>query len=341
MSISMENLQKMINDGYVSVQKHPTEDLFIYNYTQRAQFDRVWNEETMMCRGLILDEKGKLVARPFKKFFNLEEHKGNLPDGDFEVFDKLDGSLGILYWIGDKPYLATRGSFVSEQAIKGTEILHKQQPYWFSLNKNYTYLFEIIYPENRVVVDYKGMEDIVLLAIVETVTGKEVDFKGTPFAYVLRYDGLKDINKLKELEEDNREGFVVKWENGFRLKVKFAEYVRLHRLVTQVNARVIWDLLRNNQSFDDLLNKVPDEFFQWVKKTKEGLEEEYKKWVNVANKVFSRCMEIETRKEQALFLQEFACRGIVFAMLDGKDYSHIIWKMLKPKAEKPFKQDEV
>ncbi len=80
-----------------------------------------------------------------------------LKSSNFDVYEKMDGSLGILYWIDDKPFLATRGAFESEQAIKGTELLRKHQNL-NKLNRNYTYLFEIIYPSNRIVVDYGAEE---------------------------------------------------------------------------------------------------------------------------------------------------------------------------------------
>ncbi|MFB9080967.1 hypothetical protein ACFFWB_26745 [Flavobacterium procerum] len=63
----------MISANYVRVNKHPEQDLYIYNYTQNAQFERVWNEITIACRGLILDKDLNVVARPFPKFFNLGE----------------------------------------------------------------------------------------------------------------------------------------------------------------------------------------------------------------------------------------------------------------------------
>src|SRR5438128_257271 len=107
--IDLVKLQPFLDKRYISVQKHPEANLFIYNYTQRAQFDRVWTEETLMCRGLITKADGTIVARPFKKFFNFGEFQDNLPLEEFEVFEKLDGSLGILYFLNDTPYLATRG----------------------------------------------------------------------------------------------------------------------------------------------------------------------------------------------------------------------------------------
>lgn len=91
----MKDLQKLIDEKYISVQKHPTEDLYIYNYTQKAQFDRMWNETTMACRGLIMNGKGGIIARPFNKFFNYGEYQGEIPSGEFEITEKMDGSLGL------------------------------------------------------------------------------------------------------------------------------------------------------------------------------------------------------------------------------------------------------
>lgn len=337
MKIDLAKLQPYIDDRYISVQRHPEADLLIYNYTQKAQFDNVWTEETKMCRGLILDPEGNVIARPFKKFFNLDQHEGPLPGGDFKVYEKMDGSLGILYWLNGVPHLATRGSFTSEQAKRGTEILHRLKEYWFWLRPGYTYLFEIIYPENRIVVDYGNTEEIVLLAVVDTETGEEIDYGGTPFAFARAYDGLTDVDELRSRQEDNREGYVLKWPNGFRLKFKFEEYVRLHRLITGVNKRRIWDMLRNKQSLDELLDRVPDEFYSWVKDMVQDLEAEYQAVEDSASIVFMQVNNLPTRKEQALALQSHPHRDVVFLMIDGRPYEEVIWRKLKPAAETPFK----
>lgn len=339
--IDFDNLRKMVEEKYISIQKHPTADLFIYNYTQKAQFDRVWNNETLQCRGLILDGKNNIVARPFRKFFNLDEAITNgqqLPVEDFEVTEKMDGSLGILYWIGDKPYLATRGSFVSDQAIKGTNILQNYSQYFEELNRSYSYLFEILYPENRIVVDYQGREDIVLLAVVDTQTGKDLDVykECSGFPFVGRLDGITDCTQLKANQEANKEGFVIRFLSGQRYKVKFDEYVRLHRLVTGVNARTIWDLLRNSQPFDELMERVPDEFYEWVKKTKEDLLQQFK---DIEFTAKNQYRDFPTRKESAFYFKSCSYPAIMFKMLDKKDYAELIWKMLKPTAEKPFKNE--
>lgn len=167
-----ELLKEMVAQKYVNVQKHPTADLYIYNYSATCQYDQMWNEVTLACRGLIRDGQGNVVARPFKKFFNYEQVP-DLPAENFIATEKMDGSLGILYFVGDTPFIATRGSFVSEQAQKATEILRTKYGH-VVFNPEHTYLFEIVYKQNRIVVDYGDLEDLILLAVIETATGKEL-----------------------------------------------------------------------------------------------------------------------------------------------------------------------
>ena len=349
MKIDKNRLQKLVDQKYVNVQKHPDVDLFIYNYGQKAQYEKAWDDLTMMCRGLILDSRGEIVSRAFNKFFNLEEHIEEssklppLPIEPFEVTEKLDGSLGIMYWIGDQPYIATRGSFVSDQAIKANQILKVKYSH-IKFNPNYTYLTEIIYPDNRIVIDYGGMEDLILLAVIHTESGEEVDHRDYKdvLPIVKTYEGIANISKLKDLQEDNKEGFVVRFRSGVRVKVKFEEYVRLHRLVTGVNKKTIWELLKNDQPFDELLERVPDEFYAFVKDTKAGLEGKFKEIEGEAKYALDQIKDMETRKEQALFLKEYSkYPSVVFALLD-KQLDRVkdnIWKMIRPVAEKPYKTD--
>lgn len=329
----------MISQNYIRVNKHPEHDLYIYNYTQNAQFERVWNEITLSCRGLILDANGNVVARPFPKFFNLGEMENQmLPNTTFEVFDKMDGSLGILYWINDVPFIASRGSFASDQSDKANEMLHgKYKASWPLLDKTKTYLFEIIYPENRIVLDYGASEELVLLAVVDTESGAEFPLGDIGFPIVQKFDGIKDIRALSALNQENKEGFVIKYADNFRVKIKFEEYLRLHRIVTQVSNLNIWEYLKTNQSFEEILERVPDEFFNWVKLTKTNLENEYKA-------IEARCKAdfkvLESRKETALYFQTCKHPNVLFWMLDEKEYSETIWKMIRPKFEKPFNREE-
>lgn len=329
----------MISKNYVRVNKHPEHDLYIYNYTQNAQFERVWNEVTLACRGLILDQNDNIIARPFPKFFNLGEMENQLlPDAAFEVYDKMDGSLGILYWINDVPFMASRGSFASDQSDKANELLHgKYRNSWSLLDKTKTYLFEIIYPQNRIVLDYGVAEELVLLAIVDIKTGAEFPLENIGFPVVEKYHGIKDIMTLKGLDVNNKEGFIIKYANNFRVKIKFEEYLRLHRIVTQVSNVNIWEYLKTNQPMEEILERVPDEFFDWVKQTKGDLENQYSVIENQCKNDFKI---LESRKETALYFQTFQYSGVLFAMLDNRDYSEIIWKMIRPTFEKPFNKGE-
>ncbi len=345
MRVNIEALQQLVKDGYLTARPHPTAALLIWNYTPKTQYERYWTPETLMCRGLITRTDGTVVARGFKKFFNYEEITEPLPLEPFTVTEKLDGSLGVSFAYDDKPQIATRGSFTSEQAIRANHMLQERYSD-FHFRPNYTYLFEIVYPENRIIVNYGAQEDLILLAVIVTETGEEIDIhsdalKDTwPFPIVKRFDGISDIVELRKIEQENAEGFVIRFENGLRVKMKFAEYVRLHRIVTHVNARIIWDLLRTNQSLEPLLERVPDEFYRWVKRTREDLLSQFATIEMQCREVVQRVEGLPTRKEQAMIVTKEKYPGIVFAMLDKKNYADMIWKLLYPEASRPFVVDE-
>jgi RNA ligase len=339
-----ELLKKMVDEGYVSIQKHPTEDLFIHNYTKKAQYEWSWNEVTKKCRGLIMGGKGEIISNPFEKFFNLEEldnKKHKIPNESFEVYEKMDGSLGILYWVEDVPAIATRGSFVSKQAFEGTKILlEKYQNAIKNLDSKKTYLFEIIYPKNRIVIDYGDKRDLILLAIRDTKTGKEYPLEDIGFPIVKRYGGIKDFRKLKELEEDNKEGFVIKFKSGFRMKIKFEEYKRLHRIFTNVSNKSIWEILKDGGDFKELIERVPDEFFNWLEDTKNGLLRKYKQIEDISKKNYRSPEEFESMKDFAEYTSKQVYPSVLFQMKSNKDYSEYIWKIIKPEYARPFKEED-
>ncbi|MFD7669071.1 RNA ligase [Streptomyces sp. NPDC059788] len=160
-------LARSLDGGYVREQTHPTLPLRILNYTEKAQFEREWNEVTRQCRGLITDRQGRILTRPYARFFNYSEH----PEGTFSldekvvVTDKLDGSLGILYPLPDDGYaIATRGSFASGQAVHATKSWQERYADTAQIKPGVTYLFEIIFPENRIVCDYGTLDDLVSAA---------------------------------------------------------------------------------------------------------------------------------------------------------------------------------
>lgn len=334
--LDLEKIESFIKEGYITRGIHPSGDLFIYNYSQKTMYEGYWTDETLQCRGLIADVEGNIVARPFPKFFNYEEHQGNLPNEPFEVYEKLDGSLGILYFYKDKPYIATRGSFDSEQAKVANEMLNTYNIN--ILNKNYTYLFEIIYPENRIVVNYKDKKQLFLISTIETRTGKEIiHHEGNYFPNVKRYDEHEyiPINLLSELEKPNQEGFVIRFQSGLRIKIKFKDYVRLHSIVTQITKKKVWEVIKDNKNFDEFIGNIPDELFSWIKKTESELREDHDT-IEKTSLMFLKKVIVPYRKKIAKEIVDNPYASVMFSMLDNKDFHKVIWSMLEPKHEIPI-----
>jgi RNA ligase len=341
----LELLNKYHNDGLLYKQTHPTLPLTIWNYTEKVQYEGLWDEVTLMCRGLVTDSEGTIIARPFRKFFNMEEGK-HAPTSEFEVYEKMDGSLGIFFYYEGNPVFATRGSFTSDQAIKGREILNKYN-WQYGTYEGYTYLFEIIYPENRVVVNYNGLEELIVLGVIETSTGKECKYsemENEGFVLVKKYDGIKNYSTLKSLISNDAEGFVVRFSNGDRMKIKGEEYLRLHKIMTNLSTTAIWELVSSGGNIDNILKDVPDEFYKKVKMYVSSLNYGYYQYWNQLGKTydyfrFGKYGDIEvepTKKEFAEHIKDHhpIAKSIMFAMWDDKDYDKIIWKALKPKFEK-------
>ena len=339
----LEKLNKYYEDGLLYKQVHPTLPLTIWNYSEKVQYENLWDEVTLMCRGLVTDDKGDIVATPFKKFFNIEEEKYT-PTETFEVYEKMDGSLGIVFWYQGQWVVATRGSFTSDQAIKATELLQKYNT--DIMFRHMTFCFEIIYPENRIVLDYKGEEKLVLLGAFDN-WGKDYDISDWDewgFDVVKKYDGIKDYKQLKEMVKNDQEGFVVKFSNGDRVKVKGVEYLRLHKIMTNVSTTGIWEYLKNGEDVMELLKDVPDEFYTKIKNYVKELRYFFMSISEDAGKRFDGKMygkyndkePITDRKEFAEWVSEQPkhLSGILFRMFDRKDYSEIIWNLIKPEFKK-------
>jgi RNA ligase len=339
----LEKLNKYYEDGLLYKQVHPTLPLTIWNYTEKVQFENLWDEVTLMCRGLVTDDTGDIVAKPFDKFFNIEEGKYT-PTENFEVYEKMDGSLGIVFWYRGQWVVATRGSFTSDQAIKAREILKKYNT--DIMFRHLTFCFEIIYPENRIVLDYGTDEKLVLLGTFDK-NGKETDveiWSQWGFDVVKKYDGINDYKQLKEMVKNDQEGFVVKFSNGGRVKVKGVEYLRLHKIMTNVTTTGIWEYLKNGEDVMELLKDVPDEFYNKIKSYVKDLRYSYFQISEDVGKRFDYKMygkyndkePITDRKEFAEWVstQPKHLSGILFRMLDKKDYSEIIWNLIRPEFKK-------
>lgn len=354
-----EDLQAEIDAGFVTRKRHPTLPLSIYTYTQNAQYERRWNHVTTRCRGLIAeDSAGRIVAWCFPKFHNHSQHEGGapyappLPDEPFEIFDKVDGSLGIVFHYDGAWHAASKGSFVSEQARWAQSWLtkHGSDP---ALDAGSTYLAEIVYPENRIVVNNGDERTLVLLAVYDGYGNEH------PAAdYARQWEALGGrivrswrsvpLPELARMAAENRklddtlatgtdaEGWVVRFVSGVRVKVKFADYIKIHALVTGTNERSIWEVLAAGQDFAKLFEQVPDEFREWAVGVANRLRAEVTAWLAGARAEFDRIGRLPDRKAFAIEAVKSGYKAALFRFYDGRDADDLAWKSVKPRGDAAF-----
>jgi len=328
-----ELLREMIDNKFVNVRKHPTFPLWIYNYSKRVQRKDVWNEVTNACRGLILDEEFNVVSRPFRRFLNHDEISPvDIPKESFAVTEKMDGSLGISYFYEGIWYIATRGSFDSRHALRANQILH--QKYADCLKKmkpEYTYLFEVLYPENRIIVDYGNREELVLLAVINTATGQEVnDDAELSFTKLKIIEGFNSLDDVLKLNDDHSEGVVVRFANGSRLKVKFEKYKRQHRIMLSLTDTKIWKYLAFGRDFEKLYNYAGEEFYGWINETKEELLSAYNTLKEEVMKEFNTLPPFNSHEEAIDYLAEKEHAELLCSLFNNEPIEPLLWQKIKP-----------
>ena len=345
----MDLFYEMRQAGFVKAQRHPTfpDVLVILNYTAKAQQNYHWNDVTEQCRGLIYNPMTlDVVALPFRKFYNYNEAQAPTIAGDEEItaFDKMDGSLGIVYMAPDEVLrVATRGSFTSDQALWATQWL------WDNIGKTWqeahgngyewrpymTDMFEIIYPDNRIVVGYGGYEGLVYIGSRSIESGQfaldEGAWEGRKAErlYEGKFSGLFNLP-----DRANAEGFVVVTDDERRVKVKYDEYVRMHRIVSHLSEKYVWEYLGGPSPLraDELARDIPEEHAEWVRDVSNDLFGKYMTHAMYINEVTQRIAKMTTRKEKAISIKDEPnwVRASIFANLDKKDYVGIVWKSIKP-----------
>jgi RNA ligase len=340
--IDLQLLNEMLDGGYVRKQVHPTEPYSILNYTEKAAYESVWNQVTLRCRGLIYNHHtGEVLARCLSKFFNYGQT--GAPELDLNepviVTDKKDGSMGLIFPTSDGWAVATRGSFASEQAIHATALLRERYPN-FEPPKGHTVLVEIVYPMNRIVLDYGQLDDLILLGAVDISTGLSVPpdwgflkWPG-PSTEIFDYRTLADA--LVAEPRPNAEGLVVHFlASDERVKIKQADYVALHKIVTGLNARTVWQHLVDGKPLDELIAPLPDEFHEWVKATAEGIltgvDERERALHDLFAETNARLGDV-SRKDFAIAISQHLDKSFLFSLADGKDIRPKLMSHAKPEA---------
>lgn len=382
-------LAEMMAEKRISKQVHPSLPISIYNYTNRAQFMNKWTKSERVCRGLIIEDgTGKVIARGPEKFFNYGQV--GAPEVSMDtlvtVTRKEDGSLGI-GWKYDGHYgIATRGSFTSDQAVHATAKIDDEIRNWINWSEedDQTVIYEIVYPDNRIVLDYKGRDELIRLGNVDNRLGiighredvvrflitleeaLNLDIPADEEGYVL------DIHKDWYIGEGrNKEHHI---QTIGHVKLKGNEYKILHGLLTNTNARRIWvqmaarachhwiekdeDWARllqwNPEDFkrvnldkdivDTLLTNVPDEFYDWVTKKIDAINDTVSDLVIQAILLGGHASLIDDKRKRYEAVKDHPLCREILNFIESRDDSKIIikaWQLAKPTGDDtPFTTDD-
>lgn len=345
---SIADIQQLVRDGFsrwgelgaVNVKQH--NGLTLFNYAVPAQWGD-WNYFERVSRGLILNTfTGEVVARPFDKFFNWGERGWTSLAKIDHITEKMDGSLGIAYFWENEWYVATRGSFDGYQAEWATGFLRSEYN-TKRLDPGYTYLFEIIFPENRIVVDYGKLSTLVLLAMRGRVSGnylhyRDVDEHAEDLMFmrpkVYTFKSVEAMIESCQMLSENEEGFVAWFTDGSMWKFKGAKYLELHKLITGLSWNRVHEALEKNDA--TLFDNLPDEFLTEANKWKDDILDRYQQIEADALLAVQEAGYMPRKEAAQLFFTHYKdVANVAFSILDGKDTRKQIFKLIKYEHEKP------
>lgn len=330
--------------GKVAVHPHPTNpDLRIFNYRNDAFHGEGWTQFEILARGLILNAvTGEVVGRSFDKFFNYGEYGVPFsPSGKIKnVYEKIDGKLGVLIRNNSNYEITTRGRFDSGAAIWATQFLNDHFDLT-GLENELTLIFEIVNPSIRVIVDYEGLEDIILLAARNRFTGEYVEIDklceiaarynfNLPEMYSL--STIEEIIAASNLLDINAEGYVIEYEDGSRWKIKGYEYRRIARLVIDLNFRNTVRAARDGILFT-YIHLIPLEFKKRVNEWIERIEAYKTDTISYLKGILASLPEetLNDRKSLAIWIMDNYPKksreaNYLMAIHDGKDISRSLYQ---------------
>lgn len=343
---AVKDLQRAAHDGaedfaaFGEIRSVREGDLVLLNYTVQAQAANIWTPHEIVSRGLIIHaETGDVVARPFEKFFNWEQG-GRTTEAELAaVTEKVDGSLGISYRTSDdKHAVATRGSFGGEQAVWATNRLnHLYDP--VAIPPGVTALFEIVYPGNRIIVDYGDRESLVLLALRDNRTGAYLersvvesvaDELGTEVVPRAAVDDVDDLLAVRTTLGAFEEGFVAEFADGSRFKFKSEEYLALAKRLQGLTFGNVVAAVRDRR-FDEFIESIPDEYLDQAKCWNALITNELALETDEIERVFASRPTESDRGQFAAWAKAIEPRrcGLLFALLDGRDIRGSVLKNIE------------
>jgi RNA ligase len=286
----------------------------------------------------------------------------------------VHNSLGIIYPTTKSTHaMSTRGSFVSEQAVHATEVWRRRYARAFTPPAGVTVLVEIVYPDNRIVLDYGDRDQLVLLGGVDIATGHSVEVTGWPGPVAERFAYATLAEALAAPPRAGAEGLVLHVpRTDERIKLKQADYVTLHRLIFGLTTRRVWERLAVAAAradtpgapvteiarvlrldpveaaamleagpawWDDVRRTLPEEFTGWLDDTAAQLRAQVEAVLAATADRVAALAGLARRDAAAALASDPAqARGLAFAALDGKPLVARAWSAIRPEHERPLLQ---
>lgn len=327
-----DKLQELVERRLVRKSSHSRFPLDIYNYTQDAQQGWMWNHEPVLfsARGLVL-EGNRVVAQGFRKFFNHGDSTGGTePIGEAVITEKLDGSMILSFQYDGEIVTATRGSFDSPQAVLALSMYpFKRQVI------GTTFMWELIGPSNRHVVNYKD-DVLVCLGFISSygtdVCREALEIEASAWGFPLVSRVNVQLDDVLGIDSSTGEGFIYSIEQRgqvvFRSKIKFPTYLAAHRIVSQEkwtnSAYEAWV----NYEVEPLLDILPDFYRNEVREYVKRLEVRSDYVDAEVSSLMDRCQGDPTDKAQRAAMAriinqhpEAEIRTATYARLSGKKYT--------------------
>lgn len=282
----------------------------------------------MECRGIKFDEDGKIISRPFHKFFNygqkLLTYDWNKPH---RIMTKADGSMVSSTLINGELRLCTRMGITEQSEMAEMYLTDSQRNHLKQLNlQGFNAIFEFVSPDNRIVIEYDEPK-LILLAVRNIFTGQyyRLGWLEREFENIDTHEFTINDSTIEKLREETTgiEGYVVAWADGTYVKIKSKEYGQMHRAVSYFQREdMILPIILDGQC-DDIYPSLSQERADRLSKFEHEVLREYH--AMIAHVITQRHRYIESgdsRKEFALWVNtnvQPGLRAAMFSAIDGKD----------------------
>lgn len=356
----LHEVRKEVARGYVY--ERPVGNLSLFKYTEKCVYDKAWNKTNERCRGIVFDTNtGTIVCKPFQKFFNIGERPNTSMKvlahkikrmGTPQATVKIDGSMVAIFYYDGEWRTATPGSLESPQAQYAKRKLLPKY-HFGDLPTDLTYVCEMIAPWDREckVCQYGDRDELIILAAFET-KWEQVEAPRQRVISLAETAGLSVVDEFL-LDPDNPmgtpitdgdEGYVAKFDDGFRVKIKSRWFMHWHRLADQVSYKNVAELLESAAGdVAYMLKEAPETIRDKVDDVAGYIKAKYQRIEIETDKVWAQVEDPEDYKACALMFQQHGpVQAVLFARMRGREEAPVIWKLVKKEliAERKIAMEE-